>query len=96
MPSIGLICELVVEGILSKMVYGLVGTGGIGKDIGIGCTNFILGKVMGVELVLGTTIGSTSNLFPGSSSFILYLRFKWGCKSGCWMPCLNSQSSLRL
>lgn len=36
--SIGLTCGVVGEVVLSKMAYGLGGIGGVGKDIGIGCT----------------------------------------------------------
>ena len=64
--SIGLICGVVGKNVLSKIVYGLGGTSGVGKNVGIGCTNSTLGKTLGID----TAQDSMSNLFLGSFSFI--------------------------
>jgi hypothetical protein len=66
--SIVRLCGLVNEDGLSKIVYGLGGTGGVGSDIGTGCTSSTCGKTIGVELVPGTALGSITNLFLGSFS----------------------------
>lgn len=55
------------------MVCGFGSAGGVGKNIGIGCTDSNLGKAMGVELVLDTAVGSTSGLVLGPSLLILSL-----------------------
>lgn len=55
----GLPSGMVDKAVLFKMVYGLGGVGGAGKDTCIGWTSSTLGKAEGIELVLDIIVGST-------------------------------------
>lgn len=51
------------KGVLSKLVYDLGGTGGVGKDIGVGCTNYTACKFVGVEFIVDIVGESLCSLF---------------------------------
>ena len=59
----GLFDKIAGKGVLSKMMHCLGGTGGVGKDIGIACTNSIACKFAGVEFIVGIIGDSLCRLF---------------------------------
>lgn len=56
------------KGVLSELVYDLGGTGGVGKDIGTGCTNYTACIFAGVKFIVGIVGDPLCSLFLWSFS----------------------------